>query len=101
MADKAHDLYPQIAIEKFTPYLKHPYESSENIKKLKGMKVVIIHGSEDQTTYPYHGEKLANIAKSAGIDVKHISVEGAGHINIDSNFIVTTALDAYKETSSE
>ena len=92
IAHKAHDLYPQIPVEAFAPYLRHPFNSVDSIKKLKKTRIILLHGTEDKTTYPYHSELLARTARAENIDVTHIPITGAGHINISPEEIVNAVL---------
>lgn len=100
ISHKANDKYPQISREKFLPYLKHPFNSFEHIKKLINTKIILMHGSKDETTYPYHSELLVNSAMEANLDAKHILVTDAGHINIPAKEIVTNAIINYEKNKA-
>jgi fermentation-respiration switch protein FrsA (DUF1100 family) len=100
IAHKAHELYPDIPLENFIPYLNHPFNSVENIRTLTNSQIILMHGTEDKTTYPYHGKILENSAREAGVNVEHVPVKGAGHIDIAPTEIAIAALKAYKRTKA-
>jgi len=79
--EKAYELHEDFRRVNALGFLKYRFDNKKIISETdyKG-KILLLHGSDDQTTAPYHSEILLGEGRKKGLDIELVILKGAGHI---------------------
>jgi hypothetical protein len=56
--------------------------TEQAVTTLEGVPLLIVHGGRDNIVRPYHGERVTERARAAGMDVQLLRVPEADHIDV-------------------